>query len=151
MAFAKAQLGAGLKLPREGRVFLSVREADKPAAVAVVRLLQELGFTVLTTGGTHSYLTERGVETQRLAKIAEGVRPNALDLIKNHELALIINTPTRKGSGTDEGKLRAAAVRFSVPMITTMTAAHAAVRAITALRNDDWSVHALQDYNPPTA
>jgi carbamoyl-phosphate synthase large subunit len=100
---------------------------------------------VLTTAGTHAYLSDHGVETRRLRKISEG-RPNAADLIKNGELSLLINTPTRKGAGSDEGRLRATAVRFNVPMITTLTGARAAVRAIAALRAGDWSVRALQDY-----
>ncbi len=145
-AFAKAELAAGTKLPLSGTVFLSVREPDKPAAVKVAQQLIGLGFEVLTTGGTHSHLAEQGVETQRIAKIIEGVRPNAIDLIKNKQVDLIINTPTRKGSGTDEGKLRAAAVRYNVPMITTMTAADAAARAIAAIKQDGWGVQALQDY-----
>jgi carbamoyl-phosphate synthase large subunit len=149
-AFAKAQMSAGSTLPDTGKVFLSVRESDKAAVVEVARQLHAMGFEVMTTGGTHSFLQEHEIATTRLMKISEG-RPNAVDLIKNGELALIINTPTRKGAGTDEGKLRATAVRFGVPMITTVTGAHAAVRAIAALRADRWGVSALQDYMPHLA
>jgi carbamoyl-phosphate synthase large subunit len=145
IAFAKSQMAAGVALPTEGRVFLSVRHSDKPAAVEIARPLVEMGFDVLTTGGTHAYLLEHGVETRRLRKISEG-RPNAVDLMKNGELALVINTPTRKGAGSDEGRLRATAVRFNVPMITTLTGARAAVRAMAALRSGGWGVCALQDY-----
>ena len=106
---------------------------------------------MLTTRGTHAYLAERGVTTTRVKKIQEGGRPNALDLMKNGELDLIINTPTRKGAGTDEGKLRATAVRNGVPMITTMTAAKVAVQAIEALRHGDWGVKSLQEYFPAEA
>jgi len=144
IAFAKAQMAAGQALPTEGKVFLSVRSDDKPAVLEIGRDLVELGFEVCCTGGTHEYLAEHGVTTTRLMKISEG-RPNAVDLIKNGELALVLNTPTRKGGGTDEGKLRATAVRFGVPMITTLTGASAAVRAIRALRAEDWRVWALQD------
>ena len=80
-----------------------------------------------------------------ILKIRVG-RPNAIDLIKNDELALIINTPTRKGIATDEGRLRATAVRFKVPMITTATGAVAAVLAMKAIRDGAWDVRALQDY-----
>ncbi len=152
-AFAKVQMAAGASLPTEGKVFLSVRRDDKPDLLHIGRSLVDMGFEVLTTEGTHRYLKEQGVETTRLMKISEG-RPNAVDLIKNGEISLIINTPTRKGAGTDEGKLRATAVRFAVPMITTITGAAAAVRAIKALREGQWSVAALQDYfvssPPPT-
>ncbi len=145
IAFAKSQMAAGTMLKTEGTVFLSVRDEDKPQAVSVGKRLVEMGFTVYTTGGTHRLLAEQGVKTNKLKKISEG-RPNAVDMIKNKELSLIINTPTRKGFASDEGKLRATAVRFNVPMITTMTAAAAAVRAIAALRDGGWQVRALQDY-----
>jgi carbamoyl-phosphate synthase large subunit len=145
IAFAKSQMAAGGKLPTEGKVFLSVRESDRSAVVPVARALVEMGFEVLTTSGTYAYLKRHGIETMAVNKISEG-RPNAVDLIKNQELALIINTPTRKGAGSDEGRLRATAVRFNVPMITTVTAATVAVQAIAALRAGQWGVQALQDY-----
>ncbi len=145
LAFAKSQMAALQPLPTEGKVFLTVRREDRDAAVSIGRRLVEMGFEVLCTGGTGQHLADYGVTTSRLNKISEG-RPNALDLIKNGELAMIVNTPTRKGKGTDEGKLRATAVRFGVTMITTLTAAEAAVEGIAALRSDGWSVAALQDY-----
>ena len=148
VAFAKAQMAAGSKLPLEGKVFLSVRESDKPAVVEVARGLVHQGFEVVTTRGTHAFLSDKGVDTTVIKKIQEGGRPNALDLMKNGELSLIINTPTRKGAGTDEGKLRATAVRNGVPMITTVTAAGVAVQAIAALRRGDWGVKPLQEYFP---
>jgi len=149
VAFAKSQMSAGVSLPTSGNAFLSVRESDKAAIEPIARDLLALGFNVMTTAGTHRFLHERGIETERINKIAEG-RPNAIDLMKNGQLALIINTPTRKGGGTDEGKLRAAAVRNKVPMITTITAAQCAVRAIAAIREGRWGVSALQDYFPQT-
>jgi carbamoyl-phosphate synthase large subunit len=147
LAFAKSQMAGNAALPTEGKVFLSVRDSDKSHIVDVARKLQEMGFTVCSTGGTHRYLAEQGVAVESLKKISEG-RPNAVDLIKNHELALIINTPTRKGMRTDEGKLRATAVRYGVSMITTATGAAAAVQAIAALREGAWTVKAIQDYHP---
>ncbi len=150
IAFAKSQMSAGVPLPTSGKVFLSVRNSDKPAVEPIARGLVAMGFEVYTTGGTHAHLAERGVTTHRLHKISEG-RPNAIDMIKNRELGLVINTPTRKGPATDEGKLRATAVRFNTPMITTLTAASCAVEAIAALREGAWTVIALQDYFPQTA
>ncbi len=147
IAFAKSQMSAGVPLPLQGTVFLSVRAEDKAAVEPVARKLLAMGFAVRTTAGTHAYLSGRGVETTRVNKIVEG-RPHAIDMMKNGELDLIINTPTRKGAGTDEGKLRAAAVRNGVPMITTMTAAQCAVQAIAALREGTWGVSAMQDYFP---
>jgi carbamoyl-phosphate synthase large subunit len=145
IAFAKSQMAAGTFLPTSGKVFVSVREGDKKAIVDPVRRLLALGFTVLTTNGTRAYLEQQGVVTERVKKISEG-RPNCIDMIKNKELALIINTPTKKGINTDEGRLRSTAVRFNVPMVTTTTGAAAAVTAIEALKAGGWNVRALQDY-----
>ncbi len=147
LAFAKAQMAAGCVLPTSGNVFLSVRDSDKPHAIAIARELVAMGFTVYATGGTHRHLAEQGVAVERLNKISEG-RPNAVDMITNRELQLIINTPTRKGAQSDEGKLRATAVRFNVPMITTTTGASAAVQAMEALRAGAWTVKPLQEYYP---
>ena len=153
IAFAKAQMAAGNHLPTSGTVFLSVRDSDKPAARACATRLLDMGFVLKVTSGMYRHLEESGVDlahVERLNKISEG-RPNAADLIKNHELDLIINTPTRKGINTDEGMLRALAVRFAVPMVTTVTGAAAAVQAIDALRADTWTVRALQDYTGAAA
>jgi len=150
IAFAKAQMATGVKLPLEGKIFVSVRDSDKTHIVNIAQRLIDMGFYLHSTMGTHGFLFEKGIDTRRLRKISEG-RPNAVDLIKNRELALIINTPTRKGLKTDEGKLRATAVRFNVPMITTVTGAAATVKAIEALRSGKWSVRALQDYFPQYA
>jgi carbamoyl-phosphate synthase large subunit len=148
VALAKACMGAGIKLPTRGNVFLSVRDSDKPHAVELARLLVSMGFVVYTTGGTHELLRQHAIDTLPLRKVSEGARPNILDKIANGEIALIINTPTRKGKDTDEGKIRATAVRNRVPIITTITGARAAVQAIAALRAGTWSVSAVQDYFP---
>jgi len=148
LAYAKALMGAGVFLPTSGNVFISVRESDKEAIVDLVRKLVALGFGVYTTSGTHHVLAEHGIETKVLRKISEGVRPNVLDMIKNRELQMIINTPTRKGAKTDEGKIRAAVVLQGIPMATTRTCAAAVVRAIEALRASQWRVTALQDHYP---
>ena len=147
MAFARVQMAAGRDLRINGRIFLSVRDEDKPHTLELARALVAMGFTVQTTGGTHDYLDDHEVRTKFLAKISEGRRPNVIDLIKNNEIDLIINTATRKGADTDEGKIRAAAVRHGVTMVTTRTGAAAIVRAISALRAGDWRVSALQDYH----
>ncbi len=148
VALAKACMSAGMDLPTEGTVFLSVRDADKQFAVEIARRLVAMGFDVLTTQGTQRLFAEHSVDTQMLPKISEGARPNILDKISNGEVQLILNTPTRKGAHTDEGKIRATAVRFGVPMVTTITGAQAAVEAIGALRAGAWSVAAQQDYFP---
>ncbi|MCE9591081.1 MAG: carbamoyl-phosphate synthase large subunit [Planctomycetes bacterium] len=145
IAFAKSQMAVYSPLPTGGKVFLSVRDSDKSHIVDTARRLTAMGFEVITTDGTRGYLEEHGIKTSRVNKISEG-RPNAIDLIKNRSLALIINTPSKKGIATDEGKLRSMAVRFNVPVITTTTGAAAAVQAMEALRGGDWTVRALQDY-----
>ena len=123
-------------------------ESDKVHCVAKVLSLVSMGFNVYTTGGTHIFLKQPSIDTVLLPKVSEGARPNILDKIANGEIQMIFNTPTRKGAATDEGRIRATAVRNNVPMITTITGARAAVQAIAALRAGTWSVAAVQDYFP---
>ncbi|MBB48623.1 MAG: carbamoyl phosphate synthase large subunit [Phycisphaerae bacterium] len=148
VALAKAQMASSHDLPTEGSVFLSVRDSDKNSVVEVARSLVSMGFTVFTTGGTHTMLVDHSVETTLMPKISEGARPNILDKIANGEIDLLVNTPTRKGADTDEGRIRAAAVRHGVTLITTIAGARAAVQGISALRSGVWGVTALQDYFP---
>jgi carbamoyl-phosphate synthase large subunit len=149
IAFAKSQMAAGSPLPTDpssGGVFISVREQDRATIVEPVRSLLQEGFEVWATEGTSGFLDRHGVKVNVLQKIAAGMRPNVLDLMQNKQIALIINTPTRTGWKTDEGRIRATAVRLNIPMITTATAAVAAARAIAALRRGAWGVRAMQDY-----
>ncbi len=146
IAFAKSQMAAGCTLPREGGVFLSVREADRAAIIEPARSLISMGFTVYATAGTGEFLQKHGLSPIVLPKIGAGVRPNVLDLMANGQISLVINTPTRTGWKTDEGKMRSTAVRLGVPMITTATAAAASVRAIEGLRAGEWGVAPLQEY-----
>jgi carbamoyl-phosphate synthase large subunit len=145
MAFAKAEIAAGTVLPTKGMVFISVRNGDKETIVPVAKKLAECGFQIVATAGTHEALSQAGVTATRIAKLSEG-RPNIRDMVKNNQIQLIINTPTKKGPQTDEGQIRALAVTKGVPMITTVTAANAAARAIEALKTQDWSVRPLQEY-----
>ena len=145
LAFAKSQMAAGTHLPLEGKIFLSVRTEDQPRVLELARKLDEMGFELLCTRGTGEYLDQNGVNNTILKKIIEG-RPNISDYILNGDVALVINTPTRKGMATDEGHIRATAVMHRVPMITTVTAASAAVAAIAEMKKGDWGVKALQDY-----
>ncbi len=151
IAFAKAQMAAGVQLPVAGEVFLSVRDGDKDHVVDIARSLASMGFVVHTTQGTHELLRSFSVETRVIPKISEGRRPNILDRISSGEIALIINTPTRTGANTDEGRIRATAVRAGVPMLTTIAGARASIQAIAALRAGRWGVTAVQDYFPHLA
>jgi len=149
IAFAKSQMAGGMDIPTDparGGVFVSVRDEDKHDIASPVRTLAGLGFTIYATGGTADAVESAGIPVTRLQKIATGARPNVLDLMANKQLAFIINTPTRTGYLTDEGKIRATAVRLNIPMISTLPAAHAIARAIVALRESGWGVAALQDY-----
>ena len=146
IAFAKSQVAAGSALPTSGTVFISVRNQDKEAILPIAKQFAELGFEILATGGTYQALSKAGIEARRIPKLAEG-RPNIIDFMKNKQVQLLINTPTRKGPQTDEGKIRATSVLSRVPLITTLTGATAAVRAIAALQKGDWTVRPLQAYH----
>jgi carbamoyl-phosphate synthase large subunit len=156
VAFAKSQLAAGMKLPTEGTVFLSVCDDDKPQIVGLAQQLAAMGFKVFATNGTHKLLSAAGVRVSLVPKLNEG-RPNIADMITNGEISMLINTPTRRGPATDEGKIRALATIHNVALITTMTAAHAAVTGIMALRAaaepgqaaaTAYKVRPLQEYFP---
>jgi carbamoyl-phosphate synthase large subunit len=143
-AFAKAQLGCGQKLPLSGNAFLSVNDRDKASLLPIARDLAVLGFTLLATGGTAAYLSSQGLTVTTIYKVNEG-RPNAVDYVKNGQIALIVNTPLGKASYFDEAAIRRAAIVYGVPMLTTLSGAAAAVEAIRALRDDVWTVHSLQE------
>jgi carbamoyl-phosphate synthase large subunit len=147
MAFAKSQMGANAMLPHSGTVFISVADRDKADVVGIARELAELGYRLVSTRGTAAMLRSRGVKVEELPKIQEG-RPNLIDLMKNGQVDLVINTPSGKGARTDEGKIRAAAVAHGVTCITTLAAAQAAVEACRALRENELKVYALQDWFP---
>jgi carbamoyl-phosphate synthase large subunit len=150
LAFAKSQMAAGVPLPLEGKVFVSVRDEDKAQIIEIANMLMDLGFEILCSPGTGRMLAKNGIRNTILKKIIEG-RPNITDYIANNDVAMVINTPTRKGLATDEGQIRASTVMHQITTITTVTGAAAAVRAISALKKGDWSVKALQDYNPQTS
>ncbi len=144
LAFAKSQVAAGTVLPETGNIFISLSARHKDSVVELGRSLVALGFNLLATVGTSERLREAGVEVRRVKKIAEG-KPNLIDYLKNGDVQLILNTPSGKGARTDEGKIRAAAVQYGVPCITTLSAAEAAVRAMVALRDGEVDVQSLQD------
>ena len=151
MAFAKAQFGAGVVLPSEGTVFISMAKAHKQEMIEPARKLIELGFKIVATSGTADVLREAGVEVEIVRKLKEG-RPNLLDLMANDEIHYIFNTPSGKGARTDEGKIRAAAVANGVPCVTTLPGCVAVVQAVEALSEDPVAhVQALQDWIPQTA
>ena len=145
-AFAKAQLGAGIDLPREGAVFLSVRDEDKRYVIQHAARLANLGYTLLATSGTARALTKNGIPVERVFKVHEG-RPHVLDLIKNREVKLIINTPSGRLERSDDRLIRSSAVQFKVPCITTLAAAAATIQALEWMRKQPLGVRPLQDYH----
>jgi carbamoyl-phosphate synthase large subunit len=147
MAFAKSQMAASSALPRTGKIFLSVADRDKHDAVPVARGLAEMGYSLISTRGTAATLKAAGVPVDEVPKLREG-RPNLIDMMKNDEIALVINTPSGRGARTDEGRIRSATVANGVTCITTLAAAQAAVEACRALRQRELTVSALQDRFP---
>jgi carbamoyl-phosphate synthase large subunit len=133
-------------LPDKGKVFLSVRDSDKPHAAKIGKDLAALGFELCATDGTAAVLEKEGLQVQRLFKVQEG-RPNCLDLIKNGEVQLIINTPAGKSPRADEVKIRTAAVVHRISIMTTLASAKAAVLGIKTLRERGLKVHSLQEYH----
>ena len=144
LAFAKAQLAAGQRLPRKGTVFISVNDHDKRHLVSLATDLAVAGLTLIATRGTAATLRAAGMEVQSVYKVNEG-RPNIVDLIKTGKVDLIINTPLGRESFYDEKSIRRAAVRYMMPCITTISAAIAAARGIRAMSEGAGNVAALQD------
>jgi len=146
MAFAKAQEAADNRLPTSGAIFITVNDADKPTVLPIARRFHEIGFHLFATEGTARYIRGRGVPVERVFKVHEG-RPNAIDLIVNGQVQLLINTPAGKHAYQDDFSLRQAAVARRVPYTTTLSAASAACDAVLALRSRQKAVRALQDWH----
>ncbi len=145
MAFAKSQFAAGQNLPVRGIAFLSIRDRDKEASVEIARSLRDNGFEIIATRGTWEYLKTKGVENRRVFKVSQG-RPNVVDLMKNGEIDLVINTPSGKNTVSDSYLLRRTALEFEIPYFTTIAGAKAAAMAITALRSQTLRVKPVQEY-----
>jgi carbamoyl-phosphate synthase large subunit len=145
VAFAKAQLSVGQRLPESGTAFVSVNNDDKANVMPIARDLAALGFRLIATRGTAAYLRAYGLEVGVVYKVNEG-RPNIADEIVNRKVDLVVNTPLGRESFFDDRMVRRAAMMHQVPCITTLTGAAAAVQAIRALREQGLGVRALQDY-----
>jgi carbamoyl-phosphate synthase large subunit len=145
VAFAKSQLGAGALLPTKGTVFASVRDADKAKIVEPITRLQRLGFNVIATGGTKTYLEEHGVVCARVNKVLEG-RPNVVDAMQNGEVQLVFNTTEGAQALADSRSLRRAALLHKIPYYTTVAGAVAVARGIEAYGEGNLEVRTLQSY-----
>jgi len=146
LAYAKAQFAAGMKLPLSGKVFISVKDEDKPEVVDIAKKLEEMNFEILATSGTAKYLRECGIRVKEIPKISEGIRPNILDYIKNKEIALMINTAKGKVSKLDAYLIRRHALELDIPYATTISGARAMVCSIKKLKQKSFSYAPLQEY-----
>lgn len=145
-AFAKAELGASVRLATGGTVFVSMSDRDKPLVVPVVKELKELGFKIIATSGTRKVLMENGIEDVDLVfKLSEG-RPHVLDWIKNRQMQFIINTPSGEDAQAEGRLIRRTALDYKLPIITTIAGAKATAAAIRAMKAQPLEVKALQEY-----
>jgi len=146
LAFFKAEEAAQQTLPPDGTVLLTVNDKDKGGALEVAREFKRMGFKIKATNGTHRFLTQQGIESELILKMHEG-RPNIVDSIKNGEIHLVINTPSGRLSIHDDSYIRKAAIKYKIPYITTVAAAVAAAKGITAFRRGHGRAKALQRYH----
>ncbi len=147
LSFQKAQLGAGVRLPQEGTVFLSVNDRDKEGLIPIAQQLSDMNFRLIATGGTCAFLKNHNIACNRIFKIQEG-RPNILDAIKNGEISLMINTPAGEQSQAADPEIRKAAVQYGLPYTTTLSGAAAAVAGIQSLKNNSAiRIRSLQDFH----
>jgi len=146
LAFFKAQAAAQQLLPIDGTVLISLFRKDLPATLEVAKRFSELDFNIKTTRGTHRFLARQGIKSDLILKMHEG-RPNIVDGIKNKEIQLVINTPSGKLSKYDDSYIRKTAIKYKATYITTLAAAAAAAKGITAYRNGKLEVKSLQSYH----
>ena len=146
LAFAKAQMAAGFKMPTEGSIFISVHDHHKDKIVPVAKSLQELGFKILATAGTAKHLINHGIETIIVYKVSEG-RPNVVDHIKNGDIQMVINTSVGRKSSRDAYHIRRGALTYNILYTTTLAGAKALSEATKAIIDEDWQVCSLQEYH----
>ncbi len=146
VAFAKSQMAAKPSLPDRGDVFISVKDSDKDRALEIAKGLSELGFGIIATAGTGRILKDNGIKVKNVCRLSEG-RPNVIDLIKNSKVVLIINTPQGTVPRQNENQIRTEAVKHNVCIMTTISAASAAVEGIRALREKGFDVRSIQSYS----
>ena len=146
LAFAKSQLAAGQKLPVSGTVLISVKDEDKAAIVDTVSLFSVMGFRVVATRGTSAFLKRYGIRNQEVRKVGEG-RPNIVDMVKNGEINLVINTTTGKRAVSESSSIRRTALNFDIPYTTTVAGAKATALAIKCMIEGKLDVKSLQEYH----
>lgn len=144
-SFAKAQMGAGVTLPSGGTLFVSVKDTDKPVILPGVKLMAQMGFSIIATGGTADYLAAEGLEVERVNKVAQG-RPHIVDRIVDGQVAIIFNTTEGWQSLKDSSDIRRSALGLKIPYFTTAQASIAAAQAIEALASHNLDVKPLQQF-----
>lgn len=146
MAFAKSQMAAQPGLPTSGNVFISVKDHDKEAGASIAKSFHELGFKIFSTAGTAAFLASKSIPVTKTFKLSEGARPNVVDMIKNGQMQIIVNTPSGMNPRLDENRIREEALLGRVCMITTIMGAYAAIQGIKALKAQPLNVKSLQEY-----
>ena len=146
LAYMKAQIAAGQKLPMEGKIFISVDDKHKRSIVGFAKRIDTLGYKIVSTSGTADVLRKNSLEVEVVEKLGEG-RPDILDLIKNNEIKLVINTPGDKKTKVDESKIRSEVIMRMIPIVTTLSGARATVNGLESFKKKGFSVKALQDYH----
>jgi carbamoyl-phosphate synthase large subunit len=146
VAYAKSQMAANSPLPLKGKIFISVSDSHKNEVAAVAKLFSDLGFEIVATSGTAVILEKAGLKVQRILKLLEG-RPNVIDLLKNKEIHLVINTPAGQSPREDEVKIRTTAIYTGTPIMTTLSGAKAAALGIAALKKSGYAVKTVQEYH----
>ncbi len=145
MAYYTSQEAAGPTLPRQGKVLITVTDADKPSILEPARLFKEMGFGIQATRGTHSFLRKNGIQAELVKKLGFG-RPDLVDAIKTGEVALVVNTPSGRQSQQDDAHIRKTAIRYHIPEVTTPAAALAAAKGIAARKRGQEALCTLQSY-----
>ena len=146
MAFFKSQEATQVPLPTEGAVLVTVADKDKSGVFETVKLFKEMGFKVFATNGTRTFLEEKGITTDPIKKVGHG-RPDIVDVIKNGEIQLVINTPSGKESKEDDSYIRKSAIKYKIPYITTTAASLAAAKGIKDRKSGESEVKSLHDYH----
>ena len=146
LAFAKSQLAVGQKLPLSGTVFISVKDKDKKASQGIAAMLHDAGFKIVATGGTSAFLLDHGVPNKQVNKVRQG-RPHIVDMIKNGEIDLIINTTSNKRAISESCSIRRAALAFDIPYSTTIAGAKATALAIKSMIEGEFDVKTIQEYH----
>ncbi|MEW6419302.1 MAG: carbamoyl-phosphate synthase large subunit [Nitrospirota bacterium] len=146
LAFGKSQISCGTRIPLSGKIFISLKDKDKPTSVLIVKKLLKLGLSVVATRGTAMYLKDHGLDVEVVNKVAEG-RPHIVDLIKNKEINFVINTVSGAQAQKDSFSIRQSALQYRVPFTTTMSGAMAAVNAIEMLKEKRVNIKSIQEYH----